>query len=113
MRTGVCVRCGAVGPIQRDHPDGRVDDVPIAPRSVVSLCVPCHQLKGVTDRAAGVEGGEPTLRLLVARRAAWLSFLASGGEAVLLPAQVLWDCTWILASIARQIPAHLPWSADE
>jgi hypothetical protein len=113
MRTGVCVRCGAVGPVEHDHPDGRVNDVPIVPKSVEPLCQPCHHLKGVMDRAGGVEGGAPTLRLLLARRAAWASFLASHGHAVLVPAHVLADLASILASIARQIPERLRWSADE
>ena len=112
MRWGTCVRCGAVGRVEWDHPDGRWKGRPIVPSFVVPLCVPCHLLKGVMDRAAGVEAGEPTLRLIVARRAVWLQFLACHGEPILVPSGVVADFAALQAGAARQIPADWPWAGD-
>jgi hypothetical protein len=112
MRTGVCVRCGAVGPVEWDHPDGRHNGKPLLPAVVVALCKGCHLAKGRFDRAAGVEVGAPTLRLVACRRAAWLAFLASQGAPVVVPSQVLAEFGWLLGVVARLIPADLPWEAN-
>jgi hypothetical protein len=112
MSTGVCVRCGEVGPVELDHPDGRHNGKPLLPKVVVALCKSCHLAKGRFDRAAGVEAGAPTLGLLIARRAGWLVFMASYGEPVVFPSQVLADFGWFLGAVARLIPADLPWEAD-
>jgi hypothetical protein len=64
------------------------------------------------DRAARVEGGQPTVRLVVGRRAAWCTFLASNGQPLLLPAYVVEDLGHVLASVARQTPADLPFRGE-
>lgn len=112
MNIGPCVRCGAVGPVELDHPDGRHHGKPLLPNVVVALCKSCHLAKGRVDRAAGVEAGAPTLGLLVARRAAWLVFLASYGEPVVFPSQVLADFGRLLSVVARLIPTNLSWDAE-
>lgn len=109
MSTGVCVRCGAVGPVELDHPDGRHKGKPLLPNVVVALCKRCHLAKGRFDRAAGVEAGTPTVSLVAARRAGWLVFLASHGEPVVFSSQVLADFGWLLGVVARLIPGDLPW----
>jgi hypothetical protein len=111
MTAGTCMRCGAVGPIERDHPDGRYLGRPLLPAVVVELCRPCHLTKGLLDRAAGVEGGQPTLCLVTARRAAWVAFLATTGQPVVLTSQVLDDFAGMLGGVALQIPAHVLWKA--
>ena len=112
MSAGVCVRCGAVGAVELDHPDGRHQGKPLLPNVVVALCKSCHLAKGRFDRAAGVEAGRPTVGVLVARRAAWLVFLASYGQPVVFPSQVLADFGRFLGVVARLIPADLSWDAD-
>lgn len=112
MTTGRCLRCGAVGVVEADHPDGRARGVPLYPNVVGLLCGPCHLTKGRMDRAARVEGGPVTLRRVLGRRAAWCSFFSSGGPEVTLPAHVLEEFGHVLASIARQIPPDLPFRVD-
>jgi hypothetical protein len=113
MSTGICVRCGAVGPVEMDHPDGRHNGKPLLPDVVVALCKSCHLAKGRFDRGAGVEAGTPTLRLVVARRAAWLVFLASYGQPVAFPSQVLADFGRFLGVVTSVIPGDLAWDADK
>ena len=112
MNWGTCVRCGAVGRVEWDHPDGRWNGRPITPKFVVPLCLPCHHLKGVMDRASGVEAGPPTVRRRLARRAVWLEFLACGGVPILLPWQVLADFAAQQAQVARCVPEDLSWSTE-
>jgi len=108
MTWGRCLRCGAVGEMEEDHPDGRYLGVPVVDAVTGLLCRPCHLLKGRMDRAAGVEGGQPTVRLILGRRVTWLACLASDGGAVLLPAAVVADFIRVLACLVRQIPPDLP-----
>jgi hypothetical protein len=112
MRTGVCVRCGAFGPVERDHPDGRESGRPLLPAVVTALCRPCHLAKGRWDRAANVEGGPASVSLLLARRAVWFSFLVAGpnaAEFVALPSYVVRDLVGVLEICAGLVPADLVW----
>lgn len=108
MITGRCVRCGHVGPVEADHPDGRHCGIPLWPEVTATLCSPCHLTKGRIDRAAGVEGGPVTVPRVLRRRAVWCTFLSTSGPAILIPAKVLADCGEVLAYIAQQIPPRLP-----
>lgn len=112
MSVGRCLRCGRVGPVEADHPDGREGGVPVLDRVVALLCPPCHVTKGRMDRAAGVEGGLTTLRRVLGRRAAWCAFLASHGAPLLMPAGVLDDCAGVLAAVARQVPPDVLFEVD-
>jgi len=113
MATGECMRCGGIGPIELDHPDGRHVGKPLMPDVVVPLCKPCHHLKGVMDRAANVEGGDPTMRQVVARRAAGMEFFASIGKPILVQPWFFAGLAKMLAYIARCIPPHWRWTTEE
>lgn len=112
MTTGRCLRCRAEGHSEYDHPDGRIDGFPIFPDVVDPLCPSCHIVKGRMDRAARVEGGEATLRVIVGRRATWLACLASNGEAIVMPAQIVTDFAMVLALVARQVPRDWPFDTE-
>ena len=113
MSEGICTRCGAFGPIDRDHPDGRYLGTPLLPAVIEPLCkAVCHPAKGRWDRAAGVEGGSPTVARLLARRAVWLSFLLAGpnaAEFVVLPAFVVRDLAGVLEICAGLVPPDIEW----
>lgn len=106
--TGACMTCGAVGPLVRDHPEGRYRGKPLF-LGVVPLCKECNRMKGRIDRAAGVEGGAPTPRLLVSRVGAWMGFLALSDVPPVLPGSVFADRAAALQVIAHMIPPDLPW----
>jgi hypothetical protein len=109
MTDGTCLRCRAVGPIEQDHPDGRYLDVPVIPAFVAALCKRrCHLTKGRMDRAAGVEGGLPTIRVVIARRAAWVEFLASEGQPIQMPALILAQFSAVLQAAIRQLRTDIP-----
>ena len=99
-----CTCCGVeLVRLEADHPDGRVRSwrsrrsLPVYPEIVEDLCVPCHQDKGLFDRAAGVEGASVvSLQLILGRRASWAAFLAHGRRQVTLEASHLSDLALVL-----------------
>jgi hypothetical protein len=98
---GRCLRCGAVGPVELDHPTGRVEGRPVHPELVAPLCKPCHKAKGRRDRAAGVEGGPPTLFRVLVRLAVWFGWLAEAGCEVVLEPGLLRALAAVLEALAR------------
>jgi hypothetical protein len=69
---GVCERCGAIGPVHRHHPSGRVGGTPCFPRLVETLCPTCHGSLHAVWRYARLEAdGEPDAILLLRRLALW------------------------------------------
>ncbi len=109
--TGVCFRCGRHGAVQLDHPTGRHRGAPLHPHFTIPACPRCHKEKGRVDRAAAVEGGDPTLLLVVARLAAWFGWLALPAIPVAFAAADLELVAWVLEELARQLPGDLPWKA--
>ena len=70
---GTCERCGAIGPVHRHHPSGRVAGIPCHPRLVEVLCPACHgSLHAVWRYAALEANGAPDASLLQRRLACWL-----------------------------------------
>ena len=106
--TGACVACGALGLVVGDHPEGRYHRRPLF-SGTVTICARCNAIKGRRDRGAGVEAGEPSPRLLVARHAAWLGFMAHRGTSLLVPSAVFADRAQALQVVTRMIPPDLPW----
>jgi hypothetical protein len=51
-----CVRCGRLGPIERDHRQNRSQGGPTAPSNLQCLCPPCHMWKTQNPAAAVLEG---------------------------------------------------------
>jgi hypothetical protein len=108
MTIGQCARCGRIGRVESDHPDGRHRGVPLFPDVTVPLCPPCHLTKGRMDRAAGVEGDPITVQRVLRRRVAWCVFLSTGGDVLLIPSFVLADLGHVLAVLAQAVPDDLP-----
>lgn len=83
--TGTCGRCGAVGPIEQDHPHGRFAGRPFDPQAVFPLCVSCHREKTRQDFRSRVVKAPKDSRTIAARIACWFAFLADGGRPIPLP----------------------------
>ncbi|MHB8342634.1 MAG: hypothetical protein ACYDB7_15890 [Mycobacteriales bacterium] len=104
--TGTCCQCGALGPVELHHPDGRQGGRPLFPSVVEELCPSCHYAAGRIARTAGVEAGPATVRNLLTRRAAWAGLLAALGCPA-APGQ-LTDLAMVLETAARATPPGWP-----
>jgi hypothetical protein len=69
---GICESCGAVGPVHRHHPSGRMAGIPCHPRLTEALCPECHgTLHALWHHARLEADGEPDAILLLRRLACW------------------------------------------
>lgn len=108
MSTGCCLTCRVTGRIERDHPTGRVRGQPLHPGFTVELCPACHHEKGLADRAAHVEGGEPTVRLVLARLATFFAWLAEHERPVCLSPVFFSGLAAVLEDLSWQSTAEAP-----
>ena len=97
-----CLRCGALGPVELDHLTGRWRGVALHPTFTAPLCLRCHRLKGRRDRAAGVEGVPPTVRVALGRLAGWAAFLGSTDCPITLLTDVFVGMAGVLRDLGGQ-----------
>lgn len=101
---GRCLRCGAVGPVEGDHPTGTVKGRHLHPWFVVPMCWPCHRLRSLIDQRLGIEGAQAASPGLVVRRlGAWAGCLAAFQGPVTFPTEVLAALARVLEGVADEL----------
>jgi len=101
---GTCLRCGAAGPVELDHPTGTVRGRHLHPGFVAPMCLACHRLRSLVDSRLDLEGATAaSLWLVVRRLAAWTGCLAMAGAPVTFPAEVLSALARVLEDVADEL----------
>lgn len=89
--TATCIRCGAIGPIERHHPTGcDACGAYMHTNFTVRLCIPCHRGAHVVLRAIGIDGRRAaTPGLVLARLNAFVGYMGQAGNASALSGETL------------------------